>query len=85
MREHDAVRVDVLRPALAVVGVLGGGTGTHPYGHRIYSREHVTSRDTRNTRAGASKLRRKIPTVCRSVVVQRSRGLRGGGGGEGWP
>lgn len=29
MREHDAVRVDVLRPALAVVGVLSGGTSTY--------------------------------------------------------
>lgn len=46
MREHDAIRINILRSALAVVGVLGRA-GTH--------------------------------AVCRSVVVQRSRGLRGGG------
>lgn len=51
MREHDAVRVNVLRPALAVVGVLSSGTSTYP--------------------------------IRRSVIVQCSRGLRGGGC-EGW-
>jgi len=29
MREHDAVGVHVLRPALAIVGVLVGGGGAH--------------------------------------------------------
>lgn len=40
MREHDAVRVHVLRSALAVVGVLGGGAGAYACGDLrcIYAR-----------------------------------------------
>lgn len=77
MREHHAVRVDVLRSALAVVGVLGGGAGAHACEYRICPREYVTAHVTavhvhvcgnENERQSYDSYR---PSICRRPTSAR--------------
>lgn len=86
MREHDAVRINVLRPALAVVGVLGRGTSTYACARAGCTEIRRYMKKKKKLASSRFKLRQLtvyLTSVRRSVIVQCSRGLRGGGC-EGW-